>query len=253
MNILVIEDRMDWRHALVDMYKEIIGKQGVVHEAAGVEDAETQLRHVKYDLLSLDINLGDFENEGGNGMTILEDVANQGLVNGVVLITSAPHDMELEAAVPDEGQRIIARVSLGEYAEKWFSGKNLYYQKPIEGSIQGALDVIKQTLTYERLSELASPPNPFVFDKTSETVSCNGVRYRLTDKAFAVAKEVYDKDGRLHKDKMEYLKTNYPEDETSSKLNDIFKSGAQNYEFAKNHVQRGSGFFALVVSKSSEA
>jgi len=174
LRVLVVEDQDQWRRAIINMYKDILGKDRcTAHSAETAEEALEMLEQGGYDLLSLDINLSAHA-KGGNGMDVLEDAAAEGLANGVVVITGAAYDEELEAAIFDAGNRKVARVALGPYVSNWFEGKNTVLLKDPDDPIEQQVAFFKRHLTAELLKKLAAadeePPAvqpPYTLDITS--------------------------------------------------------------------------------------
>ena len=189
--ILVVEDNGEWRRALVDMYKSILGDRNcTVLSAETPQEAIDMLEDGDYQLLSLDINLSTHA-EGGNGMDVLEEAAGRELVNGVVVITGVMHDEKLEVAIPDKDRLLTAQIALGDYVNSWFVGPErncVLYKRPIIPPAEQIED-LQAKLPAERIRALVAPkgaapsfPPPYYLSFHTQTSPPRVVVHRVGGK-----------------------------------------------------------------------
>ncbi len=163
IRILVVEDVREWRKALRGLYEGILKGDCEIVLAEDVDDAERELnRDSKFDILSLDINLGEGVHPGRdgkkvdcNGMDILFEAARRKLVNGVVVITLAPHDQELPAVVEDADELREVRMTLPAIVEHFFPARNRVLYKHPDVSVEESLKLYRRGLTPAFLKKLA--------------------------------------------------------------------------------------------------
>lgn len=165
IRILVAEDDPAWGVALVGMYQRLLGEGCEVIRVGGgqtpIDDAKVALR-TGFDLLSLDINLGedvkpDHEGRkpGANGLDLLP-IAKHEKVAGVVVITAARRDPVLHYVIPDGDKRKWVRQRLSILIDAWFPGRNIIIDKDLDAeNAEENVEAIQQTtLTAAELRRL---------------------------------------------------------------------------------------------------
>ena len=164
MKILIVEDHEAWSSKLRDMYEQVLGSDCVVRVANSYEQAESELKNRtrEWDLLSLDINLGD-----GNGLDLLEIAYGKDWVKGAVVISGISLDKDPPVSIePAKLKRM--RSILPQEVEKAFPGAFLLSKNPLSYSseidsvnnpeiVGKIIEDFKNDLTAELLNELASP------------------------------------------------------------------------------------------------
>lgn len=167
IKILVVEDDVSWREAIRKMFKEILPLASVKCTGDGREALRwIKEENEKYDLISLDINLGsthlkthdgkpDLEIPGCNGLTILRMAYELKSCNGIIVITAAPHDQTLEVVIPSEEERCKVRMTLNGYLEELFPSRNRSLNKPYkESTIDKSIITYKEILTPKLIKQL---------------------------------------------------------------------------------------------------
>lgn len=172
IKILIVEDDVSWRESIRNMFKEILPSASVKCTGDGREALNWIEEKEKYDLISLDINLGsthlktpdgkpDLKIQGCNGLTILRKARELKSCNGVVVITAAPHDQTLEVVITDEEERNRIQMTPSAYLEELFPSRNLYLNKPYNRSdVDKAIVTYKKSLTLELIRQLCIAPSP---------------------------------------------------------------------------------------------
>lgn len=202
IKVLVVEDVANWREALCQMYKEII-PQCQVNSASSGPDALRMIENgERFDLLSLDINLGithpktevgqpdlDLNVHGADGRSVLRRAHELKACKGVIVITGLAHDTTLALVIPDLEERKRVRMTLHAYLQDLFPGKNLYLQKYPESKIPESIRDFRKALSCKRLLSLCEDEDANRFCQVSdywhitfagETVlvkNCVGLRY----------------------------------------------------------------------------
>lgn len=141
------------------MYKDILGDDCDVIPTGGgaapVDDAKLALDS-EFDLLSLDINLGDgvMPNQdgvkpGANGLDLLP-VAKHRNVAGVIVVTKARHDPFLRYVIPHGEKLKWTRVRLSKLVDAWFPGRNIIIDKDLdEKDVQTNVRAIQEKMLSE--------------------------------------------------------------------------------------------------------
>jgi CheY-like chemotaxis protein len=177
--ILVVDDQEPYRLALKLMYEGILGKGACMVDPVGnATEAKDRLKSREFDLLSLDINLGedpsvreddDRYKRDANGLDVLRYAANHRLVKGVIIFTAAQHDEQLQWVV-GKGKLAEVLMHLREIAADAFPDRNAFADKLqyVEG-VSGArpatpseqVEALAHKLTAELVHHIARPWNPF--------------------------------------------------------------------------------------------
>ena len=167
ISILIVEDDHNWHHSLRNMYEEILKNKCIVKIAKTVSEAEEMLSAEDYDLLSLDINLGDNitpDSNGfkpqANGLDLLAKAARKNWVNGVIVISGILTDEKVRQIIhKDQIGAVIT--GLHSEVERFFPGFNLTLHKNPQLNepnwYENNISEYKKTLTPQILNDLASP------------------------------------------------------------------------------------------------
>lgn len=132
--ILVVEDVAGWREALAAMYRRIFDKYGKVELTAtdNGEEARRELLARSVDLLSCDINLSEsgYRDEDGDGRNVLRFASQRRRAAAVIVPTAITSDERLAIVIPQETE--VARLTLDVVLEKFFPGRFLRLDKPLD-------------------------------------------------------------------------------------------------------------------------
>ncbi len=175
LRVLIVEDDHNWRGALCEMYKDIVYPDEVIlHSAASGPEAIRFLENEKYDVLSLDINLGsthpresnekpDIGIPGADGRTVLRKAEELSGCNSVIVITGIHIDDTLSFFLTGEEVNVV-RMTLQIYLNETFPGNHLYLMKMNvkEKPMREQIDIFKEQITRERLYSISGKINKFI-------------------------------------------------------------------------------------------
>ena len=181
IRILVVEDDPQWRSALCDMYRSILGQgRCVVLGAATVQDARELLRE-QIHLLSLDINLGRGLRRDENGRIqsaygggLVGTASERGSCEAVIVITNAPHDKELPTVVPPGKDPAEVWMALHPDTAKHFPGRNVVLFKDPNKSIAENSEIFRRRLPANYLIQLSRSgrfPPPYTLAVSDQLLS----------------------------------------------------------------------------------
>lgn len=192
--VLVVEDDPNWNNALCDMYKDILAELSpfVLPVMSGKEALALIESGEKFNLLSLDINLGkthpktpegwpDLTKEGAEGRPVLRRAIEKKACKAVVVITQLPEDKTLNLVIPDENERRIAKMTLPAYLNELFPGRSLYLSKSREIPIEENINIIKEQLTLNRLLDFCKALNKFYKEGQYWCIRFEGKTIQLKD------------------------------------------------------------------------
>jgi CheY-like chemotaxis protein len=186
-NILIVEDRADWRRALKAMYCRLLF--GIEQDCQNIYTAATAAEAVDlmtsypqfFNLVSLDINLGSRESLGiqlaetniaVTGLDVLDKVKSLQRGAALIVISGASSDSELPAAFSAGDKEGIARarITLGSELQSQFETAFRYFPKaPLEETtVAEQIEYIERQLsratlfklTELRKSQLVAPTIP---------------------------------------------------------------------------------------------
>ena len=168
LRVLVVEDNRGWNVALQDLYRELLPDATVQGTRSG-EEALQRLKSEHFDLLSVDVNLGethptgpdgglDYSVPGYDGLDVLEKAAEWKACTGVLLVTGIQHDEQLHFIVRNEGKRHAATMTPMTYLDQHFPGRNALLLKNAELDVQASIGVFRTALSSQGLRSLARPP-----------------------------------------------------------------------------------------------
>ncbi|MBX3421822.1 MAG: response regulator [Pirellulaceae bacterium] len=168
-NILIVEDRADWRRALKAMYTRLLfgteqDCQNIYTAATAAEAVDLMTSRPQFfNLVSLDINLGSRESLGIHGMDtsiavtgldVLDKVKSLQRGAALIVVSGASSDSELPAAFSAGDKEGIARarITLGSELQSQFETAFRYFPKaPLEETT-----VVEQIAYIERQLSRAS-------------------------------------------------------------------------------------------------
>jgi hypothetical protein len=166
--VLVLEENPQWRQALADMYRSILGHQGEVLAATSDAAAERQLRKEPVDVLSLDLDLSEGP-AGGAGNTdggpllcdtkrlqLIESAARRRWASAVVVIARADDEGRERFIACDVEKLNEATVSPDEFLRRRFGGRGLVLNKPARWDLPTSIARFEE-LIRRRMPELVFP------------------------------------------------------------------------------------------------
>lgn len=165
IKVLVVEDDANWKEALCQMYKEIMPQCHVNSASSGPDALRMIENDEKFDLLSLDINLGiahpktevghlDLNVHGADGRSVLRRVHELNACKGVIVITGLAYDTTLPLVIPDKNDLMRVKSTLDEYLENLFPGRKLYLQKIAGCTAVECVSQYKKVLKREKIIRL---------------------------------------------------------------------------------------------------
>lgn len=138
MRILIVEDETPWRLALYEMYSTALGSSSPPPDlAVTVSEAKLALKRNRYDILSLDINLGKTAPTdphgrpiGANGKEVLDYAHGHNRADAVIVISGCAWDDELTMVIDDEGEEIEIRANIEGILRKMYKTRCRFIPKP---------------------------------------------------------------------------------------------------------------------------
>ncbi|MBC8359425.1 MAG: response regulator [Candidatus Aminicenantes bacterium] len=179
IKVLVVEDDANWKEALCQMYKQIIPQCHVNSASSGIDALRMIENGEKFDLLSLDINLGithpktevghpDLNVYGADGRSVLRRAHELNACKGLIVITGLAYDTTLALVIPDLEESKRVRMTLHAYLQDLFPGKNLYLKKYPESKIPESIRVFMKALSCKRLLSLCEDEDANRFCQVGE-------------------------------------------------------------------------------------
>lgn len=200
IKVLVVEDDANWKEALCQMYKEIIPQCHVNSASSGLDALRMIENGEKFDLLSLDINLGithpktevghpDLNVHGADGRSVLRRAHELNACKGVIVITGLAYDTTLALVIPDKKDLMRVKSTLDEYLEDLFPGRKLYLQKIAGCTAVECVSQYKKVLKREKIIRLCKvlpsvPPPYTVHYSGNEVAPSISIRSRSNRAAF---------------------------------------------------------------------
>lgn len=213
IRILVVEDEIEWNEKLVEMYRKLFGSikppvRYSVESTRKGQEAINLLRQKRYDLLSLDINLGsthpttadgslDRTYGGVDGRDLIELAKTTGC-HGLIVISGFAHDdtviklYEFDAENERRADEDIIkevrreRVRLGSQIAKEWGERQKFFSKDESMDIDLTVEAISQELTPDVLRQLCRPENKFTRNPSNPAVwdiVLDGIKFTVTDRA----------------------------------------------------------------------
>jgi CheY-like chemotaxis protein len=156
IRILVAEDDPGWQQALLRLYAEVLNDRApeIVLARNGPE-AFDLVTHQKFDLLSLDLNLGfappssqnarmESRITGADGRSVLRRAYERKACRAVVVITGAPYDEQLDRVISEEKDVRRLRTAPPVELQQWFPGASLYLVKERDHSAEECVEFLKE-------------------------------------------------------------------------------------------------------------
>jgi len=154
VKLLVVDDMPEWLESIRGMYAAVLTEPAdsidVADDAAGVIDC---LRRRKYDLLSLDINLGA---DRATGIDILSEAKKRDSVRSVIVISACVSDQELHTVIHDGKLRRMVQTRLSSMLTDMFPMRSsLFHKSPLD-SIEDQVALWRNEVTRPWLESLVS-------------------------------------------------------------------------------------------------
>lgn len=201
IKVLVVEDDANWKEALCQMYKEIIPRCHVNSASSGLDALRMIENGEKFDLLSLDINLGithpktevgrpDLNVHGADGRSVLRRAHELNACKGVIVITGLAYDTTLALVIPNKKDLMRVKSTLDEYLEDLFQGRKLYLQKIAGCTAVECVSQYKEVLKREKIIRLCKvlpcvpPPYTVHYYSGNEDAPSISIRSRSNRAAF---------------------------------------------------------------------
>lgn len=153
LRALVVEDEGKWRSGLCDLFGHLPGLDVEVGVATNQSDAVRQLDRGRWDLLVLDILLG----EGGDGRPVLEKAKENGACRGVIVVTGMHQKDEIDLV---EGGRAL-RITLVDYLGRIFPSRSRCFLKESSLTLAENLATIRRELSVPDILRLCGLVNSF--------------------------------------------------------------------------------------------
>ncbi len=159
LKILVVEDDLEWRRALKEMYETLLPLHDIEWSfASDTGEAVSQLtdRNRVFDLLSLDFLLG-----GTDGRLVLRVAHKNQTCRAVLFITGFDQKQEFEIVVEDPDERRVVAMTLDAYIQSRFPGNHIYLKKDLELPIGQNIEILRNALSGGCLLGLIGPRRVF--------------------------------------------------------------------------------------------
>lgn len=182
IKILIVEDDLDTSSALIKVYKKIFEEKdcnvSITNHTEGyralidIEDGK------KYDLISLDMNLGSTallsQNGrllGSDGRSILKLAYKKQATNGLIIVSGIQNDQEIDWRDEEEGDISIFKRTIHSILSDLYPGKNVIFYKgqSIDDTVD---DILKYKNKIVAASGLSDEPK-YGFYKTGEIFHIN--------------------------------------------------------------------------------
>jgi CheY-like chemotaxis protein len=183
MKILVVEDDPEWQSQLKHMYANVVRDDQVSVAGTGVEAMDT-LKARKFDILSLDINLGPRGCSGGppiHGIDVLKAAKRLKAAKAVVAISGCLSD-PLDPIIEDPVVRKRVHIDLPGLLDEVFSARHSghFYKSPCE-DVAAQIEVWRKQITLLYLESLVAGgaiPHPYIV----RVIHTNHWRIRIQSK-----------------------------------------------------------------------
>lgn len=180
IKVLIVEDDAEWRESLCRMYEEILPACHVDSASSGRDALRRIENGDRFNLLSLDINLGSTHPRteaghipGADGRSVLRRAHEKHSCNGVIVITGLAYDETLIWVMTEEEIKKV-RMTLHASLDGLFPKRNLYLQKISTGTPDECISQYKTVLDRKKLESLCAAipgvPPPYTIDKQKDEI-----------------------------------------------------------------------------------
>jgi len=157
MRILIVEDERKWHEALEEMYERVFHEFAPeIYTCMNKKDALKRLNIGNWDLVSLDIKLGDSKspdtedetnNENVLDSGVFDEIKHKNLARYIVLITGIKSDKDIKVLVSGSSHLKMPIITvLPAYMMGMFPGRSLLFQKDRAYDIKENIRSIKAIL-----------------------------------------------------------------------------------------------------------